>query len=229
MYDKLTDVIARETSGKNCGAGKFSLDDSEPHYAQEISPSFYGHSAESSHTEKYIDLLPLSRNLSSGESILTYFLDGSRRVFRAGEISYDHKIFPVTAGQISVGACKRVSRKLIPELSRREIVIAVPEIADPDGKPGFFPAIARKLSQSPAMIRRGLEISAVITYSTSKDSESYDDKAVSAIQDRTIQSEKTITESLVKKLNYRNYLIKDGSLEYRKKLQLPPANYRWVI
>ena len=79
------------------------------------------------------------------------------------------------------------------------------------------------------MIRRGLEISAVITYSTSKDSESYDDKAISAIQDRMIQNEKAVTESLIKKLNYRNYLIKDGSLEYRKKLQLPPANYRWVI
>ena len=228
--NKLTDIIARETFGKKFGAGKFCLDDSESHYAQEISPSFYGHSAESSHTEKYIDILPLSRNLSSGESILTYFLDGSRRVFKVGEISYNHKIYPITAGQISAGACRRVSRKLIPEISRREIVIAVPDIADPDGnKPGFFPSIARKLSQTPEMTQRGLEISAVITYSTAKDSESYDDKATAAIQDRMIQNEKEITESLVKKLNYRNYLIKDGSLEYRKKSQLPPTNYRWVV
>ena len=228
MHEKLTDIIARETFGKNFGAGKFCLDDSQPH-EEEISPSFFGHSAESSHTEKYIDLQQRSRQLSSGESILTYFLDGSRRVFKAGEISYNNTIYPIIAGQISAGACKRVSRKLIPEISRREIVIAVPDISDPDGKPGFFPAMASKLSGTHEMIRRGLEISAVITYSASKNSETYEDKATAAIQDRMIQNEKEITESLVKKLNYRNYLIKDGSLEYRKKSQLPPANYRWVI
>ena len=192
-------------------------------------PLFYGHSAESLHTEKYIDLFTLSRNLSPGESILTYFLDGSRRVFKVGEISYDHRIYPIIAGQISAGVCKRVSRKLIPEISRCEIVIAVPDISDPDGKPGFFPAIVSKLSQSPTMIQRGLEISAVITYSTAKDSAAYEDKAVAAVQDRMIQNEKEITDSLVKKLNYRNYLLKDGSLEYRKKSQLPLANYRWVV
>ena len=229
MHEKLTNIIARETFGKNFGAGKFCLDDSQPH-EEEISPSFFGHSAESSHTEKYIDLQQRSRQLSSGESILTYFLDGSRRVFRAGEISYNRKVYPITAGQISAGACRRVCRKLIPEISRSEIVIALPDIANPDSNiPGFFPAIARKLSQSHIMTQKGLEISAVLTYSTVKEPASFDDKATAAIQDRMIHNEKEITESLVKKLNHRNYLIKDGSLEYRKKSQLPPANYRWVV
>lgn len=230
MHDRLTDIIARETFGKNCGAGKFSLDDSQSHYAEEISQSFYGCSAESSHTEKYIDLLPLSLQLSSGESILTYFLDGSRRIFRAGEISYNHTIYPVIAGQISASTCRRDRRKLIPEISRCEIVIALPDIANPDRNvPGFFPAVARKLSDSPAMKYRGLEISAVLKYSAAKNSDSYEDKAIATIQERMIHHEKEITESLVKKLGYRNYLIKDGSFEYRKKSQLPPANYRWVV
>ena len=228
MGDKLTDIIARETFGKNCGAGKFDLSDSQTH-TENISPSIFGHSAESAHTEKYIDLLPQSRQLSSGESILTYFLDGSIRVFRAGEISYDRKIYPVAAGQISAGVCKRAGRRLVPGISRRETVIAVPDIANANRNvPGFFPGIARKLSQSPEMIRRGLEISAILTYKAAKDSASYDDKATAAIQDRMIQNEQEITDSIVKKLGYRNYLIKDGSLEYRQKSQ-PHANYRWVV
>lgn len=90
--------------------------------------------------------------------------------------------------------------------------------------------MARKLSDTIAIKRRGLEISAALPYSSAKDSRtSYDDKATAAIQDRMILCEKEITESIVKKLNHRNYLIKDGSIEYRKKSQLPHTNYRWVI
>ncbi|MBQ4401259.1 MAG: hypothetical protein II832_03750 [Synergistaceae bacterium] len=233
MQEKLTDIIARETFGKNCGAGKFTLSDSESQDTEEISQTVFTHSAEPSNTSKYTDLLPISRKLSSsGSQLLTYFLDGSRRVFKAGEISYSRTVYPVIAGQISAGACRRVSRRLVPEILRREIVIAVPDIASPDSNvPGFFPAIARKLSDSPAIKRRGLEISAVITYPSAKDSRntSYEDKATIAVQERMIQREKEITESLVRKLNHRNYLVKDGSLEYRKKSQLPNANYRWVI
>ena len=230
MSDRLTDIIAHYTFGKNYRASMYSIND----LALEDSTDsrIWKRSAESSMAKPYTDLRALSRQLaSSGEQVLTYFLDGSRRIFKTGEIEYDRIIYPIMAGQIYAGCCRRADRKLFPEALKHEIVVALPNKSDKDGKPGFFPGIAQKLSESPTLKRRGLEISAVLPYSSVKDSRntSYDDKATAAIQDRMIQCEKEITGALVRKLNHRNYLIKDGSLEYRKKSQLPPANYRWVI
>ena len=233
MSARLMDVIASETCGKIYRTGKYGLDNSE---LNEYS-SVWEKSAESSPRSKYVNLLPLSKKLaSSGEQILTYFLDGSRRVFKAGEIAYEHSggrrvIYPIIAGQVSTGCCRRTNKRLFPEISKYEIVAALPDIADPDGIPGFFPNVAAKLTLSPLMKRVKLEVSAVLTYSTAKDfrNTSYDDKGTAAIQSRMIEGEKSITEALIKKLNHKNYLVKDGSLEYRKKSQLPTQNYRWVI
>lgn len=150
-------------------------------------------------------------------------------------------IFPIIAGQIGVGCCKRVNRIVKPECFTREIVISVPDIANADGKSGFFDAMAIKLSRLPVVQRMGFKINAVIPYDTSKNtSDKYEDKGTARIQDRMIQAEKDMVADLVKKgmLNQNNYLIKDGSLEYRptreilkdtRKSQLFKNNYNWVL
>ena len=235
MNDRLTDVIARETDGKSCKAQKYSLDYDSQEYPQEESPRIWRKSAESSPRKKYIDLRTISRNLlHSGSQRLTYFLDGSRRVFKVDEIAYEHKkgkriIYPVAAGQIGAGCCRRENRKLIPEKFIHETVIALPEIADSDGVPGFFPSIALKLNENPMIKRMGIKISSVLSYKTDRTSGSLEDKATAAIQTRMLECEKELTEQIARHLGHMNYLVKDGSLEYRKKSQTALQNYRWVL
>lgn len=235
MHDRLTDIIARLTDGKSCKAQKYSLDSEIHEYTQDETVTIWKKSAESSTRKKYTDLRPISRKLLQSDSQrLAYFLDGSRRVFKVDEIAYEHKkgkriIYPVAAGQIGVGCCRRENRKLIPEKFIHETVIALPEIADTDGIPGFFPSIALKLNEDPVIKQMGIEISSVFSYKTDRIGGSLEDKATAAIQTRMLECEKELTEQTARHLSHMNYLVKDGSLEYRKKSQPTPQNYRWVL
>ena len=76
---------------------------------------------------------------------ITYFLDRPRRVYKVDDHTYiaseeKRVIYPIVAGQIGVGCCKRENRIIKPECFMREIVISVPDIADADGRPGYFKA-----------------------------------------------------------------------------------------
>lgn len=93
----------------------------------------------------------MSKKLSAREEqLLTYFLDGSQRAFKVDDIAYAKSggrsvIYPVVAGQIGVGCCKRENKCVTSEKFKREFVLSIPDIANADGKAGFFPATARKL------------------------------------------------------------------------------------
>ncbi len=237
MRVRLADLIASETHGVSYKTMRYGLDTLDSPQEYEAS-AVWEKSAESSTKSKYIDLAPLSKQVASSEQIFTYFLDGSRRVFKIDEIAYElsggrRAVYPVMAGQIIVGVCKRENRRLLPDTYKYEIVIALPETADYDdnARRGFWEGLAQKLS---ACLRdSGLEISAVLSYKTGGDSRntSFEDRATALIQTRMLEREKQLTEYLTRKklLNNTNYLIKDGSLEYRQKSAVPLQNYRWVI
>jgi len=180
------------------------------------------------------------------DQILSYFLDGSRRVFKVDDIAYSHSgersvIYPVIAGQIGVGCCRRMNKKMIPDKFRREIVLSLPDIANADSLPGFFPATAKKLNECEELKRLGIEFSTILPYKTAKDQEKkFEDRATACVQDRMIEREKELVAELVRegKLNQDNYLLKDGSLEYRpskedrtnkKQYQTFKNNYNWVL
>lgn len=87
-----------------------------------------------------------------------------------------------------------------------------------DGKAGFFPATARKLNESAELKRLGIKFSTIIPYRTAKNAEKkFEDLGTACIPDRMSQREKELVAELVRerKLNQNNYLVKDGSLEYR--------------
>lgn len=44
--------------------------------------------------------------------LLKYFLDGSRHVFKVDDIAYNKQVFPVVAGQIGIGCCKREDKRM---------------------------------------------------------------------------------------------------------------------
>ena len=248
MADKIMQILAEVTGGKSYKAHKYGLDHAERPFIDYGEDSIvWQKTAETEHIRQYVDLTKKSKQVSIvGDQLLTYFLDGSRRAFKVDDIAYQQSsrsvIYPVIAGQIGVGCCKRVEKKLIPEKFTREIVLAVPDKADADGKPGFFQATTKKLNESPELKRLHLEFSAILSYKTTrgKFDDKYEDRATACVQDRMIMREKELVAELVReqKLNQDNYLIKDGSLEYRptkedradkKRYAMFKNNYNWVL
>lgn len=184
------------------------------------------------------------------EQVLTYFLDGSRHVYKVDDMAYTQSgdrsvIYPTIAGQVGVGICKRADKKIKMErgLLTREIVLSVPSIADPNGKGGFFESLSAKLNESNELARIkqcGWKFTMPIPYDIKSDERKFEDRGTAKIQDLMIKREKEMVKELVRKgkLNQDNYLVKDGSLEYRlinddrddnKSFQTFKQNYNWVI
>ena len=248
MPDSVMSLLANITGGKSYKAHKYGLDHAERPYIDYGEDSIvWLETAETTHHRKYVSLELKSKQVAeSNEQLLTYFLDGSRRVFKVDDISYPFSggrsvIYPVIAGQIGVGCTKRVRKKLTCEKFKQEFVISMPIIANADGKSGFFPATAQKLNSIPALQALGIRFSTILPYDTSRSNDKkFEDKGTACIQDRMIEQEKKMVAELVRegKLNQDNYLIKDGSLEYRpikedradrQRYQRFRQNYNWVL
>ena len=246
--DKVMNVLADVTGGKSYKAHKYSLDHSErPSIDYGDHEIVWKRRAETTPHRTYVNLTSYCRKLAaSGDQILSYFLDGSRRVFKVDDIAYTPSgnrsiIYPVIAGQIGVGCCRRVSKGIAPEMLKREYVMSLPDVANADGKSGFWPATAKKLNDCDELRRLGMEFSTILPYKTAKsDDIEFVDRATACVQDRMIEREKELVADLVRKrkLNQDNYLVKDGSLEYRpskedqadrRRYQIFKNNYNWVI
>ncbi len=248
---KIMEIIEKETGGKSYHTYKYSYDsiglpsidyDDDPNKIMK-----WKDSGETGFYKKPIDLKPLADQLRTiGETpLLKYFLDGSRHVFKVDDIAYNKQVFPVVAGQIGIGCCKRENRRMIPERFYRELVLALPDKANADGwdDAAYFAAKAKKLNESEELRRLGLHFSSIIPYSTSKDGQpgiKLDNLAVAVIQDYMVEAEKRMVSELVKdkRLSQDRYLLKDGSLEYKvakigredlRSLQKIKHNYQWVI
>ena len=248
MSDKIMNVLANQTGGKSYKAHKYSLDHAErPFIDYGEDNIIWKRTSETHHCRTYINLEQESVDLSHRDiQLLTYFLDGSRRVYKVDDIAYikpggSSVIYPVIAGQIGVGCCKRNEKILTPAKFCNEIILSVPEIANADGKSGFFEAMTIKINQLQELKLLNMKISHIIPYKVSKISgEKYEDKGTACIQDQMCLREKEMVAELVQKgkLNHKNYLIKDGSLEYKptkeirndkRKSQLFKNNYNYVL
>jgi hypothetical protein len=251
--EKVMNIIEAATGGDSYKSHKYSLDQYVPpsiDYGEDDSKTLqWKKTAETSPNKTYVDLTPLCKRLAqTQDQILAYFLDGSRTVFKVDDIAYLHSggrsvIYPVIAGQIGVGCCKRTNKTISPELFKSEIVLSLPDIANRDGKPGFFEATALKINENfhKDNFPKHVEFSDILPYNTDNpDKGKFDDRATACVQDRMIECEKKLVAKLVRngKLNQDNYLIKDGSLEYRpthedktdlKKYSRFKHNYDWVL
>lgn len=247
MSDKIMQFLANETKGKSYKAHKYGLDHAERPYID------YGEDDNiwegNGETKLYKNYIPMERKslelAKHNEQLLTYFLDGSRRVFKVDDISYNMSgrsvIYPIIAGQIGVGCCKRIDRIVSPERFEKEIVLSVPAVANKDGKPGYLQNLTLKLNNLPELQRLGIKIDKIIPYSVSKVKDNkYEDKGTAGVQDEMVRMEKDMVAGLVKdgRLDSENYLIKDGSLEYRpgndlvknhRQLEIFKNNYNWVL
>ncbi len=246
---KIMQIIAEETNGISYNTYKYSYDTiglPAIDYDDETNKIMkWQDTAETVKYTKSIELKPLADRINGQNPLLKYFLDGSRHVFKVDDMAYNKHVFPVVAGQIGVGCCGRENKKMYPEMFYRELVLALPDKSNADGwnDSAFYASKVKKLNESQDLQRLGIQFSAIIPYSTSiassKDTK-LEDRAIGVIQDYMIESEKKMVAELVKKrlLGQKNYLLKDGSLEYKimksgrddlRTLQKIKHNYSWVI
>ena len=166
------------------------------------------------------DIASIATSWLGHDPAFKLFLDGSRRTYKIVDMPIGSQVFPIVAGQVGVGVCKRESRCVTPCELMFNIVLAVPDKINPDGggsrqNAAYCANLLAKLNQE----QKQVQISDVIFYSSQlKDRENFEDKAVSRIQDYLIAHEKEMVDRLVQKriLTDRAWLIKDGSLEYTK-------------
>lgn len=245
---KIMEIIAKETHGKSYNTEKYSYDsigmpsfdyddDGEKIMKWQVS-------GETTRHRKPVSLIDDAKRWANRPPVITYFLDGSRHTYKVDDISYNKQVYPVIAGQVGVGCCKRVDRQMKAEKFYRRLVISLPKVSNADGwdDDAFFAAKTVKLNKSAELKRLDIEFSAILPYAIPADKRKgkIEDCGIACIQDYMIQSEKEMVDELVKagKLNQNNYLLKDGSLEYKpmktgrgdlRELQKIKHNYRWVI
>jgi len=245
--NKICDVLTETTYGKSYKAYKYSLDATDrPVIDYGNSEITWKKTAESTHYTQHRDLRDLCTAISKRDDpILSYFLDGSRRVFKVDDRAYydgnRSLIYPIIAGQIGVGCCHRIDGVVKPEKFRQEFVLSMPDVANASGKPGFFEMVTQGINECPELKRLNIKFSAILPYKTAKNEEKqFADRATACVQDRMIENEKKLVAELVheKKLGQNDYLIKDGSLEYnptkedkadKRSYQRFKNNYSYVL
>jgi hypothetical protein len=181
--------------------------------------------------------------------IFSFFLDGSRHVYKVDDIGIGKKIFPVLAGQIIVGCCERKSRDVFKSYSiRHKIVLSMPDDfdVDDDGE-DFCRLFCEELNESLQDIKfvksSGIKIDKLLLYRTDKmeqkDKDNYKNRGTAKIQAEMTDEEQLMVDELCRenKLDDQHYLIKDGSLEYnpsfsnfnREDNTMQRENYRYVV
>ena len=240
--------LAEATGGESFRAHKYNLDlvNERPsiEYGEDKQLSCNAR-GETNPSRNYSSLVEKSRQMIRlGVQYLTYFLDGSRRVFKVDDIAYGksggRKIFyPVIAGQVGIACCRRRNKKLVPEKFDRRFLLALPDIADANRLSGFWAACTKKLNDVDALRRLDIRFEEILRYNTSRDEKKFEDRAVAQIMSFMNKREQETVAELVRdgKLNQNNYLVKDGSLEYlpldkkadKQAIRRFKNNYCWVL
>lgn len=245
---KITLKIAEETNGKSFSAYKYSYDTiglPVNDYDDQVlySVKAYGETIKYKNT---INLTAKAKKLieqqkNGANPLFTYFLDGSRRTFKIDDISYNKEVFPIIAGQVGVGCCKRVNKQLNIFKYINKNVIVLPDRAKQNQWDSDL-SFKKLLSDiNEMMLKSNIIIDDIQTYKTysvkNEDDVDYDKKGIAVIQTIMVEEEKQAVSELASNriLNDSNYLLKDGSLEYRinykseNELKIFRNNYRYVV
>ena len=169
---KIMEIVEKETKGKSYHTYKYSFDSigipSIDYDDESDKVMKWQDTAETVKHTSSIDLKPLADTIRNETPLIKYFLDGSRHVFKVDDIAYNKQVFPVAAGQIGVGCCKRENKRMSKELFYRELVLSLPDKANADGwdDNAFFASKVEKLNESEELKRLGLKFSAILPYKT---------------------------------------------------------------
>ena len=237
--EKILRFIAAETGGESYRTSKVELDvelDSTSRLEYEDSPTeiVLKQNGETRPTKNFVSIeSSAGSSASSGMQILSYFLDGTRCIYKVDEVAYQRSsrklVYPIIAAQVVTGCCRRADKKLHAEKFSDEIILVLPDLANSGGHSGFFPALVAKINA-----RFKMQVSKIISYDTNQNSaEKFEDRAVAKIMEHMHDAEINLVAQLVRrgKLDQKNYLVKDGSLEYRilSGRKFNAKNYNFVI
>ena len=164
------------------------------------------------------------------KSLFKYFLDGTRQVYKVGDIAIDGVVYPLAVGQIIVGYCGREGRDIKIGKAIRKLVLAVPVQYDTKKQgQNFFrkkcEEINKKVQESLFYQKFHMKFSDVISYGNITDKQiemgrnKYLRLAISKIQNEMLDQERLLVEEMVLNGLVSNddaMLIKDGSIEYKK-------------
>jgi len=168
--------------------------------------------------QRKLDLLYIS------DSIFSYFMDGSRKVYKiADTVTSGSKFMPVVAGQVAVGCCKRVNGNMERFLlDRKNYVLLSMAINSEDFeyiKQGYERDMQKKMNITVEKY----------DFDRSKTDKPVD-AAIAKIQKFMQDSEVSMLTSMVKKgvLDTDNLLIIDGSLQFLSQKFNPDIFYNVV-
>lgn len=214
-------IIEEETDGKSYRSHKYCHDTTptagiDYDDATNVVWKNYG---ETIRYTKPINVKKIADKVAKTESLFTYFLDGSRHTYKVDDISYNNNVYPVIAGQIGVGCCKRVNKDLKKEIFKQKLIIVLPDVANNDGwgATAFFENLLKKVNYSSELRNKySVTFNEIAQYNRNRD-DKLEKKGIAVIQERMMEMEKDTVEDLVLdgKLNQDHYLIKDGSIEYK--------------
>lgn len=223
MNERILDIIASETNGKSYKTYKYCFDSTENSPIdyddnKRITWKKYG---ETVPPKESIDMKKDADMLMSQKPLFTYFLDGSRHTYKVDDIAYKNQVYPIIAGQIGISCCTRVDGEMKPFDFERRLVIALPKVANQESYRAttYFPNLKNKINDRGYRLKdNDILFTDVVPYSTRKDEfERLENKGIAVIQDLMISREVAMVSKMVEnhKINATNYLLKDGSLEYK--------------
>ena len=192
------------------------------------------------------------RLIEMSRPIFTYFLDGSRHIYKVDDIAIGKKIFPFMAGQIIVGCCERKDRDTFMPFQpvSHKLVLSLPDEFDYDDNGDNFcrlycERINDRIKDLPFVAQNKIKFDKILLYKTDQkdpsnpDKDIYKNRGTAKIQSEMTDEEQRVVSVLCKenKLDDEHYLIKDGSLEYNPSFSnnrgperaMQRENYRYVV
>lgn len=161
------------------------------------------------------------------KSRFKYFLDGSRHVYKVGDVAIGGMIYPVVAGQIIVGCCQRNERVISDFEHIRKIVLAMPQCYDVDNHGANF--FRKKCEDINKALRErnnipfDVKLDEIIPYRIDgsevvSGKNKYLTQAIMKIQNEMMDEERRMVNHLCLDgiVGDSEKLIKDGTLEYKK-------------
>lgn len=158
-------------------------------------------------------------------SCFKYFLDGSRHVYKTNDMVINGNVFPVVVGQIIVACCKRMERKISNYKFSRKLILVLPDQFDiNDYGMNFIKRTVDDINKKlkACFKNNAIQFDDIICYNTDGSIEEgknkYLHQAIAVVQNEMMDLERLMVEDLCSSnsLNKDEWLIKDGTLQYRK-------------
>lgn len=197
-------------------------------YDDKPSNQLYGSQIAESNTSRVHSVMISERLINAcNNPIFSFFLDGSRQVYKIDDIAIGKRIFPMLAGQIVVGCCERKDRDNFNNIElHQKLVLSFPEDFNVDDDDNycrlFLEKINTQIRHLPFVSSSGIHFDELLLYKTdalAKDERGKDglqNRSISRIQTVMTDEEQLLVSALCRqnRLDDEHWLIKDGSLEY---------------